>query len=210
MRHPPLEALRAHARGEGDAARRVLVEAHAVLCQACAELLARDDQAPRLPDALPPGSLEERRIEPPPFEQVWTTIERLRARRGPGGLAALPPGVLAVLPDIDRARWIIVSLSGVRVTLVLRDAETGSTLYLAHCPRASRFPAHRHLGSEENLIIAGACENGDSRLEAGDWMAAAPGTEHSVIAGPDRDCWCLSRIEPPGVRFFGWRRWLQA
>ncbi len=32
-----------------------------------------------------------------------------------------------------------------------------------------------------------------------------PGTEHAPMTGPDEECWCLSRLEPPGVRFTGGR-----
>jgi hypothetical protein len=63
------------------------------------------------------------------------------------------------------------------------------------------------MGLEENVILAGAYRNGDLRVDAGDWATGAPGTEEKSQA-EDEGCWCLSRVEPPGVRFVGWRRWL--
>ena len=74
------------------------------------------------------------------------------------------------------------------------------------CP--STFPRHRHLGLEENVILAGGYQNGDVHVEMGDWVVGAPGTEHAPTTGPEEDCFCLSRIERPGLRFTGWRRWL--
>jgi anti-sigma factor ChrR (cupin superfamily) len=68
---------------------------------------------------------------------------------------------------------------------------------------------HRHLGLEENLILAGGYQNGDHHVDTGDWVVGAPGTEHTPETDPDEDCWCLSRIERPGLRFSGWPGALQ-
>ena len=57
------------------------------------------------------------------------------------------------------------------------------------------------------MILAGRYQNGDLCVDTGDWITGAPGTEERSKAG-DGACWCLSRIEPPGVQFSGWRRWV--
>jgi hypothetical protein len=56
------------------------------------------------------------------------------------------------------------------------------------------------------VILSGQYQNGDIRVDVGDWVIGAPGTEERSKA-KDSACWCLSRVEPPGVRFSGWRRW---
>ena len=57
------------------------------------------------------------------------------------------------------------------------------------------------------MILAGGYRNGNIRVDTGDWVIGAPGTEE-LSRAEDEECWCLSRIEPPGVRFAGWRRWI--
>jgi anti-sigma factor ChrR (cupin superfamily) len=89
----------------------------------------------------------------------------------------------------------------------MRDGDTGSALYLCHFAPRSTFPRHRHVGLEENVILAGGYQSGDIRVNAGDWVTGAPGTEETSTA-EDEACWRLSRVEPPGVRFTGWQRWV--
>ncbi len=78
---------------------------------------------------------------------------------------------------------------------------------MCHFAAGSTFPRHQHVGLEENVILAGGYWNGQLHVDAGDWVVGVPGTEETAKAD-DEGCWCLSRIEPPGVRFLGWRRWV--
>src|SRR5204863_1838289 len=119
----------------------------------------------------------------------------------------LPPSLLAALPQPSAWRWVVAWPDRVKLALLIRDAETGSELYLCHFAPRSTFPRHRHVGLEENVILAGGYQNGDLRVDAGDWVIGAAGTEE-VARAEDEECWCLSRVEPPGVRFTGWRRWV--
>src|SRR5262249_15861846 len=66
---------------------------------------------------------------------------------------------------------------------------------------------HRHLGLEENVILDGAYQSGGILVDAGDWVAKGPGSEE-IARAEDEGCWGLSRLEPPGGRFTGWRRWV--
>jgi anti-sigma factor ChrR (cupin superfamily) len=122
--------------------------------------------------------------------------------------AALPPPLPAALPPPSGWRCLLAWTQRVKFALLIRDADTGDQLYLTHFSPGSTFPRHRHLGLEENVILAGGYQSGDVHVDAGDWVIGVPDTEEMPRTAPDEECWCLTRIEPPGVRFTGWRRWV--
>ena len=198
MTHPPLERLRSYIDARTDITTRLLIEAHLSLCPSCAATVAAKQMDGTLPDAT-----FHDEFALPPFERVWmaakqATVSQRRA-------AALPPRLLAALPDSSAWRWVVLWPEHVRLALLIRDAETDSELYLCHFAAKSTFPRHRHVGLEENVILAGGYQTGGVRVDAGDWVIGAPGSEEIARAG-NEECWCLSRVEPPGVRFTGWRR----
>jgi putative transcriptional regulator len=205
MMHPPRETLCAYAEGETELTKRLLVEAHLGLCPTCPNVVGeyRDTNV-----LLPEGNIGDE-IPLPPFDRVWTAVERRAGTPRMSEAAVLPASALASLPDPAGWRWVVAWPRRVTFALLLRDAETGSELYLSYYAPRSRFPRHRHLGLEENLILAGGYQNGDHHVDTGDWVVGAPGTEHTPETDPDEDCWCLSRIERPGLRFSGWRGALQ-
>ena len=199
MTHPPRGTLRAYAEGEVELTKRLLVEAHLALCPECPRLVAQYwEGGPGLPAAT---VSDETRL--PAFDQVWTAVEQAVPRDVSPAGAVLPPTLLAALPDPAGWRWTAARSEGARFALLVRDTETASALYVCYIPPRSRFPRHRHLGLEENVVLAGCYQSGDVRVEAGDWVIGAPDTEHTPTTRPDEDCWCLSRLEAPGVRLSG-------
>jgi putative transcriptional regulator len=196
MTHAPREALRAYATGEADITNRLLVEAHLALCPTCPPLVAEYREAgPGLPDATVSDE-----IRTPSFERVWAAVERVARKGASPAAAVLPPSLLGALPDPAGWRWVMAAPQQVRFALLVRDADTGHALYLCYLPPRSRF-RHRHLGREENVILSGGFQIGTVHVEKGDWVIGARNTEHSPTTGPDEDCWCLARLEAPGVRF---------
>ena len=202
MTHPPPQTLRSYARAETDVTRRLLVEAHLALCPRC---LARVAEYQRAGEQLPDATLHDE-LDLPSFERVWRALERVIVEGRARDTGVLPPSLLAALPPPSGWRWVVPWPPRVRSTLLIRDADTGSELYLTHFSPGSTFPRHRHLGLEESVILAGGYQNGDVYVDTGDWAIGAPGTEEMPTTEPDEECWCLSRLEPPGVRFAGWRR----
>ena len=206
MTHPTDDRLRAVAFGDLDITARLLVEAHLALCSECATTVALFGGAG---DGLGEPEPIDLVVRPPEFDRIWARVEELAATAVLPQAAVLPASVLSVLPDPAGWRWIRAWPEKPRSALLMRDAETGSRLYLRYYPPRSRYPRHRHLGVEESVILAGGFQNGDVHVEAGDWVTGAPGTEHSPATGRDEECWCLSRVTPPGVSFAGLRGWLQ-
>ena len=122
--------------------------------------------------------------------------------RGRSGPSYGSPCVVAVPTAL---RWIRMWPQRARFAVLARDDETGSVLYLSYYPSNTVYPRHQHIGLEENVILLGSYLNGDVHVEAGDWVIGLPGTEHAPTTGPLEKCWCLSRVEPPGIRYRGWR-----
>jgi predicted ChrR family anti-sigma factor len=206
MKHPPAGRLRSYTQGTADVTSRMLVDAHLSLCQKCSAAVA---EARRRGEPLPPATLHDE-LDLPPFGCVWKAVEQAVVSQPCFEAAVLPRPLLGAVPHPAAWQWIVVSWPAkVRVALLIRDVETGSELYLCHFAPRSTFPHHRHVGLEENVILAGRYRNGDVRADIGDWVIGVPGTEEQSKAD-DGACWCLSRIEPPGVRFTGWRRWAAA
>lgn len=217
MTHPPDASLCAYAQGNVDLTRSVLIESHLSLCPRCQSLVSlRYDTHPStslesLSDDFEASCADVElsdRPEVPPFERVWTAVQQAAAQQRLFGASVIPARVLAALPDPAGWRWRRVWPARVKFALLVRDPETRSELYLSYYGRASAFPRHRHLGLEENVILAGGYQDGNVHVDAGDWVVGAPGTAHAPTTGPEEDCFCLSRIEPPGLGFTGWRRWL--
>jgi putative transcriptional regulator len=203
MTHPPAERFRVYVHGEADVTARLLVQAHLSLCTTCSAKVAEYE---RLGEHLPDATLHDE-LDLPPFDRMWRAAEQAMAGQRRLEAVVVPPPLLAALPPASGWRFIVAWPERVRIALLIRDAETGSALYLCHFAPGSTFPRHRHVGLEENVILAGGYRSGGIRAETGDWVTGAPGTEELSTA-EDEECWCLSRIEPPGVRFTGWRRWV--
>ncbi|HXJ79388.1 MAG TPA: cupin domain-containing protein [Candidatus Methylomirabilis sp.] len=193
-----------YVRAEADVTTRLLVEAHLSLCASCTATVAEHQ---RMSGRLPDATLHDE-LDLPPFDRVWAAVQRTTVSRSCRGAAVLPPSLLAELPHPSGWRWVLLAWPArVTLTLLIRDVETRSELYLCHFTQGSTFPRHQHLGLEENVILAGGYRNGDVHVDLGDWVIGAPGTEETSRA-EDSECWCLSRIERPGVRFTGWRSWI--
>lgn len=119
----------------------------------------------------------------------------------------LPHSLLALLPPEGQWRRARFGLGGGEAARVLKDPISGAALHLVRLPGGRTFPAHRHLGTETTLLLAGGLQDGPAHLHPGDWIAHGPGTLHAPTADAGDDCWALVRLEG-GVRFSGWRRLL--
>jgi anti-sigma factor ChrR (cupin superfamily) len=116
-----------------------------------------------------------------------------RARRPMPGPYHLPKGILDRLPPEDQWHWVEGAQGRRRVEL-LKDPLRGQRLILAFSPTGARAEAHRHLGSESILVLAGTMNDKGLALTHGDWVHHAQGTVHAPEIR-DEDCWCLIREE---------------
>lgn len=122
----------------------------------------------------------------------------------PGG-GPLPASLRALLPPETQWRWMRRGLRGGQAARILKDPFSGATLHLVRLPGGRTFPAHRHLGPETTVLLAGGLQDGPAHLHPGDWIAYGPNTRHAPAADPGGECWALVCLKGR-IQFSGWRR----
>ncbi len=206
--HPSEETLLAVASGHADQTLRLLVEGHLDFCPSCqstlgeltagggALLASMKDEAP--PDLLWQALRERVTAAPPPPSPLASAYDHL----------PLPESVRSELP-LRQLHWRSAFVKGLRFSVLMRDAFTGSFLLLGHMSPRKVFPRHEHVGTEDVLVLAGGYEDERGTFEAGHFMSYEPGSQHGPMTEPDEECWTLVRLEKPN-RFLGWRGVLQS
>jgi putative transcriptional regulator len=104
------------------------------------------------------------------------------------GLFDLPEArareVLAAGDAVQEQSWVDAFVPGVRL-FHLQGGErvAGADCGLVHLAPGVRFPAHRHLGREWTLSLAGSArEDGGEVWLPGDLVVREPGSAHSFLA----------------------------
>lgn len=115
-----------------------------------------------------------------------------RARVPEPGPYHLPQAILDRLPPEAQWRWS-EGAGGRRRAELLQDP-AGRKLFLAYAPTFVKAKAHRHLGSESILILAGTMWDAGHPLTQGRWVHHATGSVHAPEMR-DEPCWCLIREE---------------
>ena len=135
-------------------------------------------------------------IDPPP-ELKSRLLSRLA---GPG--RARPAGHFDVRPGVSgvhsaRARWIPTPLPGIEEKFLAHDDDRGFTTRLLRFAPGTRYPRHRHAGTEEIFVLEGSLTINGQLLSAGDYCRSEAGTEEldtfsdeggmAIVISSDRD-----------------------
>lgn len=204
--HPSEDTLLALACGEADGPLRLLLETHLLTCAGCGErMLALSLAGGAYLASLAPVALPEKG-----FEQIWARVEALPLVPAKQSLPHLPTAIAAQVQVAKPWRWSRLFTRGMENLRLQLDPQTGSALYLIHLRPGCSFPLHRHRGGEDALVLAGGCQDGVLRLDAGDWISYPAGSTHAPVGDPVEGCWILSRVEGDEVDFHGWRGLLQS
>jgi quercetin dioxygenase-like cupin family protein len=115
------------------------------------------------------SSLVEREAELQPSDEVWAAI-KARLEDEPF------PGIVTVREE--EGVWA-EHATGIAIKTLHVDRETGVTSLLMRMEPGSRYPAHKHTGDEECLMLAGEVSFGDLTLRAGDYHLAPKGMDHA-------------------------------
>src|SRR5262245_8952065 len=167
MMHPPADRLRSYAQGIADVTTRVLVEVHLSLCQTCSAAIPHAQRGAR---SLPPATLHDE-LDLPPFDCVWKAVGQATGSRRFPEAVVLSPTLLSDQPHPYVWPWYVRPWPAkVRVAFLVRDTDTCCELYLCHHAQGSTFPQHRHIGLEENEVLAGRYQNADVHVHTGDWV----------------------------------------
>ena len=94
--------------------------------------------------------------------------------------------------------WKATDYPGIDRSL-FRHNETGGRSSVVRLAGGSRFPRHRHEGSEEVVVLAGTVRIGGVELGAGDYLYTTPGEEHDVVAVTDATIFVSSQRATPIV-----------
>ena len=107
------------------------------------------------------------------------------------------PG-LRLAPEIEALPWLATSAPGVS-WLPLRQEDMGSSgrrraggTVLIHMDPGSGYAPHRHVGSEDVLVLQGGYRDEQGEYRQGDHVHYSPGSEHTPVALGDPR-------QPPGT-----------
>jgi len=85
------------------------------------------------------------------------------------------PGLVFI--HANEGSWIEAE-PGIFAKILNMDAERGRLTALVRLAPGSRYAAHRHLGTEEVLVLEGSCYCGGRLLRKGDYHRAEVGSVH--------------------------------
>lgn len=81
----------------------------------------------------------------------------------------------------SEGEWVPTGVAGVRVRRLFADPQKDQITMLVRMDPGAAYPAHRHAGPEECLVLEGDLQIGDiATLHAGDYQRAGQGSRHVV------------------------------
>jgi len=147
------------------------------------EALARADApAPssalraRLLDSLELSGRDARSDTPGKLDRSWRRWgAALPTGASTAGFAA---GMYAVAGDAGA--WELTGIDGIEVKRLAADPTRRTATMLVRMAAGTSYPAHRHGGVEECLVLSGDLEVGERELKAGDFQRCQPDSVHPV------------------------------
>ena len=171
------DVLPLYALGLLDADEARLVDEHLLTgCAARCELREFREVAGQIPYAF-------RSVMPPPRVR-----EKLLASITPKsntGLEQPLPGIFVIKKDAGD--WRKTPFAGVTYKLLYVDKKSRFATSLLRLEPGAQYPAHRHAGCEQCLVVEGDVRIGSVAVSKGDFEYALAGTEHGVLT-TDNGC----------------------
>ncbi|TWT41726.1 ChrR Cupin-like domain protein [Phycisphaerae bacterium RAS1] len=174
-----------YAAGAMPAEQAAAFEAHlATGCSACeSELRSYDGVVEQLSLAVAPV--------PPDAEVRAAVLERIQGPRAAGHSAhadaqvwkqwSADPTEGMFIRRANEGEWTETGVAGVRVRRLFADPAKDQITMLVRMDPGAAYPAHRHAGPEECLVLEGDLQIGDiAVLSAGDYQRAGQGSRHVV------------------------------
>jgi anti-sigma factor ChrR (cupin superfamily) len=95
--------------------------------------------------------------------------------------------------DLSSIEWRATRHEGVFIYYLRREEETGDATVFIRMRPGCGYPAHRHLGVEEVLILQGGYRDQKGEHRAGDYIVNEAGSAHHPIAlDGTQDCIMLA------------------
>jgi quercetin dioxygenase-like cupin family protein len=160
---------------------------HLTQCDVCqGEVLALSKTASDL-------SLLAREEQPPPelWNRVLERIQRPDAGRDAHAATQIWKGWAAARRDAsERADFVFVAgdasefeptaVPGIEARNLFVDVESDRVTMLVRMAPGTSYPAHRHAGAEECMVLQGDLQVGEKQMRQGDFQHAEPGSVHAV------------------------------
>jgi putative transcriptional regulator len=97
--------------------------------------------------------------------------------------------------DLSSIEWRATKYEGIHLHFLRRDEETNDATVFIRMEPGCGYPAHRHTGVEEVLILQGGYSDQRGTHRAGDYFINEAGSAHHPIALDDpEDCIILAIV----------------
>lgn len=95
--------------------------------------------------------------------------------------------------DFSSIEWRATRHKGIFLHVLRRDERTGDSTVLIRMEPGCAYPAHRHVGLEEVLILQGGYSDREGEYRAGQYLVNEAGSAHrpTALDGPE-DCILLA------------------
>ncbi|HKR01151.1 MAG TPA: cupin domain-containing protein [Pyrinomonadaceae bacterium] len=84
--------------------------------------------------------------------------------------------------DLSTIQWRPTRHRGIFIRVLRRDDETNDATVLIRMEPGCAYPAHRHVGVEEVLILQGGYRDSKGSHRAGDYVVNDAGSAHHPVA----------------------------
>ncbi len=84
--------------------------------------------------------------------------------------------------DLSKIEWRATRHEGIFIRTLRRDEATGDSTVFIRMQPGCAYPAHRHGGPEEVLILQGGYRDARGEHRAGDYLLNEAGSSHHPVA----------------------------
>jgi anti-sigma factor ChrR (cupin superfamily) len=102
--------------------------------------------------------------------------------------------------DLSSIEWRATRHPGIFIHVLRRDAETDDTTIFIRMQPGCGYPAHRHVGIEEVLILQGGYRDSLGSHRAGDYIVNEAGSAHYPVALEGTEDCIMLAIAHGGIR----------
>ena len=104
--------------------------------------------------------------------------------------------------DLDQIPFEATRYPGVSIHFYRSDRGSGHAAVMIRMEPGCGYPAHRHVGIEEVLVLQGGFEDGTGIWRAGEYARFEPGSSHAPVALDDGTACVFFAIAQKGIELF--------
>ena len=105
--------------------------------------------------------------------------------------------------DLQAIPFRETSYPGVAIHFFDSDRETGRAAVMIRMEPGCSYPAHRHTGPEELLVLQGGFQDGKGTWRAGEFARFEAGSAHHPVALDGDEACIFFAIAHEGIELFG-------